>query len=61
MASATVLAIARVRTIKEITTTDGKKYYSSSLDVVHFGIIDNQPMIVFVKTEGWIAEHLAKK
>jgi len=55
------LAIVKVRTVKEVTTTDGKKYYSSGLDVVHFALIDHQPMIVFVKTEGWIAEHPAKK
>ncbi len=50
------LGIATIRTVKQTTTMDGKEYYSASLDVIHFALIDKSPMIVFFRTQGWVAE-----
>ena len=49
-------AIATVRTIREVSKTDGKQYYSSTENIIHFAMMNNQPMIVLVKTEGWLGE-----
>lgn len=50
------LGIAKVFTVKKITSKDGKQFFSSSNDTIRFALIDNQPMIVSMSIDGWLAE-----
>ena len=42
--------------VEEFTTSDGREFFSSATDTFRFAWIDDQPMIVSAKSQGWIEE-----
>ena len=50
------VAVVTRMIVEELTTSDGKEFLVSGTDTFHFAWIDNQPMIVLTKSQGWIEE-----
>ena len=55
------LAVVKRIIVEEITTSDGREFLSSATDTFRFAWIDNQPMIVSTKSQGWIEERPREK
>jgi molybdopterin-binding protein len=55
------VGIATISTVEAITTENGNRYYSSSTDTLRFAWLNNQPTIVSMTINGWLAERPAEK
>jgi ketosteroid isomerase-like protein len=55
------VGIATISMIEKLTTEDGKPYFSSTTDTIRFAWLNNQPTIVSMKIDGWIAERPTQK
>jgi len=55
------LGIANISTVETLTTSEGKRYFSSSTDTFRFAWINNQPTIFSITIRGWLAERSPQK
>lgn len=50
------LAIVTRNIWKEVTTEEKQNFFSFSRDSIHFALVDNQPKIVSIFSDGWLEE-----
>lgn len=55
------MAIATIFRARDVTTQQGQRYYSVGTDTIRFALVNNQPRIVSMSLNGWVASRPSLK